>query len=859
MTFTIHEAHQATLGDIKQHLSMAFVMESYGHLPDHVGDRGKLHYYSPFRAEEHPSFDIFLHQIASRPEPEERFGDFADPDLNQGDVLDLIAKFEGKANPMEVLGRARDLLVEQIESEWAGPRPEPQKSLQFDPAAAAELRERCRPLSASENWDLHLPRTHPGLSEVVPPHVLVHPDHDTLVYFVEDEGGELRGVRFRSSDGRKYAQKGSRNILMRLEPPQPEKPVFLVEGETDLWAAWGALHEDFEVLGVPGVGNLPSTVGGSLLAGRTVYLAFDPDEAGIAGRLVWAEYLTGLGCEVLAVLMPVGIDIAKLVPEVIAKLPTRARAAMPAPEGFLRVDDAYGRMVVDGRGENRTVRFEPVTNWALDVQSRLRLANGSSAFEGVVKPTGKAVTLPPSACNTSRKLRAWCESQDLSFYGGDRDAAQLLGWLQHETAFLPEVMTHDQVGLHEGTFVWHNGSIGRDTVRYAPITERLDITDREVSVDDVPVNTSAVFWELYKAQDPAVTGPILAWLAAAPLRTRFREFPILNISGVSGSGKSALTERFLATFSGSGIQSVLSSTTPWAVSLTMDVSSGFPVWFDEYRPGAREGAKQILDQLIRDAYTAQPSAKGGMDRSNLNAVKQIRTSAPIVVSGEDSFNETSHTERMILVRLVRKDQGWLPPVRKGFAAAYLRYLTETDPREVGDNVPPVFHDLRHVPIDVSHLDLSGRPAQNVKVLYHGWQLLGHFLWLQDPYFEMPELDLSRVLGASQEAGESSPIDEILQVLLENHTKKLAVWRQSGHLCVHADNLLAEAREFPSIVLPVSNAKGIRQLIQDTYDVGPPVKVRVGDRTLNALKIPEDRVHWLGEDEESHVTDNLPTL
>src|SRR5690606_23794116 len=138
-----------------------------------------------------------------------------------------------------------------------------------------------------------------------------------------------------------------------------------------------------------------------------------------------------------------------------------------------------------------------------------------------------------------------------------------------------------------------------------------------------------------------------------------------------------LTEKVLRIFSGSEITTNLTSTTPYAVTSFFAASNAIPVWFDEYRPGAREDAKSQLDQLLRDAYTGQPSWKGGLT-DNKAEVTEVPTVVPVVVTGEESFIETSHTDRMVLVRLTKDGRGNLDLLDQipssGFAHAYLSWL-----------------------------------------------------------------------------------------------------------------------------------------------------------------------------------------
>ncbi len=849
-------ALQADLPTLRQHLRMAFVLEHYGHYPDNTYD-GKLHYHSPFRNDQHPSFDVFKHLIAGRTEPEERYGDFADPTLKQGDVVDLIQLFR-KQGTSDAIMYGRELLVEQLESGWTGPEVKSSEYKVLDMSTVDDLIARRKPLGLSDQWQ-RMFRTHPGLTEVVLPEdrVFRHPDSDILVFLLLDEVGGVRGVRHRTEDGRKYGLSGGHNILMRLEEPS-NKPVFLVEGETDTWAAWAALKDEYEVLGVPGVSNQPEKTGAQYLAGRTVFIAFDPDEAGADGRALWASYLHQIGCDIRTIIVPEGRDIAGMHQEAIKKLPDRARAVPPAPEGFTRHGDTFATVGHIGRGDDRVETYSSKSNWAFTPEKILVAEDGSRTYQGILHPHNLVVKLPDVALSSSNQLKSWGRPHTAYWSGSDPQVQQLAMWLAHEAAFLPEGRIHNQVGLYEGSFVWPDGYIGDQPVEFLPTVAEAKLGPDEIFIKRADIDPVLAVATMLQCQNTAVTGPVLAWLAAAPLRTRFSHFPSLNVTGLSGSGKTELTRALLEAFTSTSMSVVLSSATRHAVSTMIDNSNGFPVWFDEYRPGANSDAKQQLDQLLRDAWTMQESAKGGQDRTNLSKLSYIRTAAPIIVTGEDTFTETSHTDRMMQVRLYEREQGDLVALQDfdmtGFAHAYLTWLTSSQPGY--DPTPPVWQTFTVGGIDTE--GLRPRQAQGARVLQIGWALLQEFLETYNPAVDLGELNLSRVVETAQEDAKTDPTAELLQNLLErSDLRQDTVWRYQGDVCIHVTNCVSVAKkEYPGIQLPSENAKGLKMYLATKYDIDTTREtfaVGMGNKRVRAVRVPEDLVEWLSptDDKEPH--------
>ncbi len=837
MTLSAAEAAQLDdLREIKQHLDMNYVMERFGHHPD-VVDNEKAHYYSPFREEDRPSFDVFYHQIKGREEPEQRYGDFADPNLNQGDVFDLIMLFTPGQSRAAAIADGQELLVEQIRSGWQSPTAKPQSRKELQREAVFELLRRGDKVDAtsSETW-YELARSKPGLNYDYAPDVLrTMPGKSTLMFPLYDADGELQGVRYRRADGTKYGEDGTKNVLMRMGAPREGATVFLAEGETDTWAAHMALGPDgYEVMGVPGVGNHPQKVAGEELDNRTVVLCFDPDPAGRSGTAAWAHYLVERGCNVSVVVMPEGTDVAELRPEEIRDLPDAARSFKEPPEDVQRIGNEYHLI----RNVEKGIT-ESLSTFALDVVSRLRpVGGGPAAYEVLIRPSGRRTVITFDDLASAKAFTRWAAEHDEHFTGAIQHALKIHRLIACEAVMAPDGMITDQVGLTSGVFVGPEGlRIGKRPVWYVEPTTSVGLTKADVSpVQDrnAPANRRVkVFEHLYHSQESSVTGPFLAWLAAAPLRSRFREFPILAVNGSSGSGKTALTERFVTAFTGSHITTNLTSTTPNAVTGYLACSNGFPVHFDEYRPGASTRAKNTLDQMLRDAYTAQASSKGGQDRSDLNKIEKLRTDSPLVITGEDYFTETSHTDRMVQIALdgTRKGPLDLRVDVGGFAWEYLSFLTKAPVVDVEE--APVWEDwIAYVEAYKGEFDsLRPRQAVNMAVLRIGWRLLTDFLLEHDALYEMPELDLSAVIEAGEESGKTNPVLEAIRYCYERDGDlplRPAVTYQDGVFVAPADLLaLASQGRLPGIVLPGAS---VRALAAPLIELGAK-KVRPSRNTL----------------------------
>jgi energy-coupling factor transporter ATP-binding protein EcfA2 len=326
-----------------------------------------------------------------------------------------------------------------------------------------------------------------------------------------------------------------------------------------------------------------------------------------------------------------------------------------------------------------------------------------------------------------------------------------------------------------------------------------------------------------------VTDPILAWLALAPLRSLLREFPILAVTGSSGSGKTTLMETMVRNFTGSLITNNLTATTRHSVFAFIGSTNAFPVWFDEYRPGARKDAMESLNQLLRDAYTGQASSKGGMGEQWAE-VTSVSTNAPIIVSGEDAFSETSHTERMVLVNLpvegrrsdtLERVKGW---GEHSFAYAYLTWLH----LGLQDGSLPVIRNFEAGPED-----LPGRQRLNLGALYLGWALLKQFVF-QFGGVDLGEPDFSLVIEEGREAAQHNPIKDCILWALDEADMEAAVFYQSETIYVRPENLIAQAEKF-GFVLP-GGPKAITSYLRTNYGAETSQYTIYG-KTRTALAFP----------------------
>ena len=345
--------------------------------------------------------------------------------------------------------------------------------------------------------------------------------------------------------------------------------------------------------------------------------------------------------------------------------------------------------------------------------------------------------------------------------------------------------------------------------------------------------------------DHSITDPILAWAAAAPFRSMLDVFPVLNVAGTSGSGKTTTVQAIVPVLTGSHIFKTLSSSTPWAVEAYIGSTNAFPVVFDEYRPGARSEAMVRLEQLARDAYNGLRSSKSSGGNS-WNIAQDIRTDAPIVIAGEQSITETSHAERMVLVRVVGPEQ------RDPRHARALSFVKSNDDGTLAhDYLTFVVRTIRENPNlraePSGPENLSDRVRTNLGVLDLGWRLLNDFLALkgQSP---LSDPDWSATINTTEEVTSTNPTVEALTWAMGDRFASQNVWVDGDELIVQAAGFVSDVKRSGVFVLPGNNAKTISD--QLTADYGAYYTRRtppMGDRAKKVWVMPLVRVFPDGVD------------
>ena len=239
---------------------------------------------------------------------------------------------------------------------------------------------------------------------------------------------------------------------------------------------------------------------------------------------------------------------------------------------------------------------------------------------------------------------------------------------------------------------------------------------------------------------------LLGWFSAAFLtqliRKQFKRFPILQVFGQAGAGKSMtiILLNHLHYWENEPKQLSASGQTKFPILSALATSASIPVVFEEVK--ARQMNKASLDFLqtvLRGNYTGDDYARGTIDRTKSQSSLGVATyanAAPITFVGEAIEDQAAILERCVVVALSVADRTGrskqfsaclADAPRMGRLGKALSMAAMTiDMETLQDIVAGNFQDVSDQ-IEAAQVDAANRPAFNLAVTLTGLDLLKNTL------------------------------------------------------------------------------------------------------------------------------------
>ena len=454
-----------------------------------------------------------------------------------------------------------------------------------------------------------------------------------------------------------------------------------------------------------------------------------------------------------------------------------AKAKDSYAESSQKFTEVNGMLFYDGaKGKHQVATFNYIPEKLLRSQD-----SAEDAFLGTIKTedkTWEGVILPRSAFSSLTGFMKYMTAMEWQWLGSEFETKQYLLYLMdkcRENEVTDAVSTY-VVGRHKN--FWVTKTITIDATRTYEASESPYLyadrkNRRREGVDTVPSTVYTFpddddYKALLKAMSPllGLTNkrtaiiPMLGWFAAATVKQLFHlaeiRFPILNIFGTLGSGKTSIINNVLMRLLGiTDAHTNSSSTTKFVLRMLLSQTNALPVTFGEYRESTID-AKSDLHGLLRMLYDTGMDSRGHADQSTETYLLE----APVIVDGEDALSDPALKQRSIIINLHPED------VREGSVhhRAY-KELVEYDIAAFAGRF--IQHTLRYTPEDILEIyreefaktqkefttTLPDRVRNNITVTACGMRILNdHFKayevapikWSMDDFSECVDLVVMRL-------------------------------------------------------------------------------------------------------------------
>jgi hypothetical protein len=456
-----------------------------------------------------------------------------------------------------------------------------------------------------------------------------------------------------------------------------------------------------------------------------------------------------------------------------------------------------------------------LTTFTLDVISKFTEKSDEEYGEtrigtnAMIKVNGhkrSKVAIPENAWISQREFKETFKGKEgYAFYGTDMDLQKLQNKLFSDTSNIPEICYVHSVGMHRHKvggrtiFVYAEPNFSVSSIREKNTHEVWGHIPAAPCIKDAAYpepteDLKSFINHMLDCNDPEVVSTLVGWMALCHIKVqltmRNNQFPLLNLWGNAGSGKSALSAMFAALH---GVDYELEhspislqGTTPWAVAQYCTTSESTPRLIEEFNVGEIPISKyDQFSGLLKAAFNMQTFAKGGIERSKLAGINvsgakvmEAKISAPLCVMSEQAPERPALRQRMIQVNINRKGRDTV----QREAAFY--YLMEHKQQFYSLARAMVWESLTTHPEDVSAMmdsyrsriprEIDARPRYAYQALLTGVEFFGRTLtaigmdksFVEEKVEFMQSALLKHLSGTLQEVRKEKLTTEVLLVLHE---------------------------------------------------------------------------------------------
>jgi hypothetical protein len=404
-------------------------------------------------------------------------------------------------------------------------------------------------------------------------------------------------------------------------------------------------------------------------------------------------------------------------------------------------------------------------------------------------------------------------------------------------------------------------------------------------VGDGATELAQVFARLYPAINTEFAAlPLLGWVVASMIKPILLDagirMPNVSVYGTKGCGKSSTIRLLLKLVGIADATAMNCRTTAFVMLSTLSTASSIPVYLGEFRTDMQDINLKALRTWLLMSYDTGFDARGRPDQTIL----EYPLSAPIIIDGEDLFDDPAVQERMLVVALhpetiAEGSTEWQAfeelseyPL-EGLALPLVRFTLSRGQ----DWAHVTFQGMHRRTHDTFPGLLPDRVRRNIAVCMTGWQLFCDFMRQYDidfiaPYPAAFSECVSEIVNTRLGRTETQVDDFVVDCI--NHASTAGqgyTWkyeRQQNVLWIHLASAIAWwYKHRRAQAKPTLGTAAIKRQLHERQSshVGPgqyvsDIKsVNMGGATVHAYGIQLDVVHDSGFDTPDHLEVSQVTI
>jgi hypothetical protein len=352
---------------------------------------------------------------------------------------------------------------------------------------------------------------------------------------------------------------------------------------------------------------------------------------------------------------------------------------------------------------------------------------------------------------------------------------------------------------------------------------------------------------------------MIGWYGASILKPWLEEhhyrFPILNVAGTKGSGKTTLIQRvFLPLLGQVNPKTYDAGTTRFVTLALLGSSNAVPIAFSEFR-------YELVERLLRSVLLAYDTGHDPRGRGDQTTV-DYPLSAPFSVDGEDLIEDPAARERLVVAHLhpnaiaegstgYKAFQALRETMPDHFGGYYIKKVLELEPEW-----QQILDDARAAVFSEYPAKLPDRVRANHVVAYFGMMLWCRVTGTELPSPHVLEESISSVFNIKSGRAATladSMVEDIVNAIAQGsgnfnvvlrdedntfwfqlapaHSWWVSSRRRQGRGALERDAIRAQLKEAPYSVPPqvLNDAWMYGISLQQASDAGLDVPIKIPDR------------------------------